>query len=56
MKRYVSIIEACDRWSIGKTRLYELLKNGELKAVKLGRRTLVDVGHGDLWFASLPRL
>lgn len=39
----ISISEACSRWGIGRTRLYELLKEGALKAVKCGGRTLIIV-------------
>lgn len=54
-KRYVSVKEACARWSVGSTYMYGLLKAGLIVAVKLGRRTLVDVESGDRYFASLPR-
>lgn len=33
--------EACRRLGIGRTALYELLKTGELKAFKIGSRTLI---------------
>ena len=32
---------ACDRLGIGRTMLYELIKNGRIKVIKIGRRTLV---------------
>lgn len=37
-----SVNDACRISSIGRTRIYELIKNGQLKAVKIGRRTLID--------------
>jgi excisionase family DNA binding protein len=37
-----SVNEACRVSSIGRTRIYGLIKDGHLKATKLGRRTLVD--------------
>jgi excisionase family DNA binding protein len=36
-----SVNEACRVSSIGRTRLYELIKDGQLDVVKIGRRTLV---------------
>ena len=32
---------ACDRLGIGRTMLYELIKDGRIKAIKIGRRTLI---------------
>jgi hypothetical protein len=37
-----------------RTATYEALGRGELKAIKLNNRTLVDVEHGLAWLASLP--
>ena len=36
-----SIKEACRVSSIGKTRLYQLIKANKLKATRVGRRTLI---------------
>jgi excisionase family DNA binding protein len=36
-----SIDEFCDRYRIGRTTVYEEIKAGRLKAVKVRRRTLV---------------
>ena len=33
---------------------YEALGRGDLRAIKLGARTLIDVQHGLAWLASLP--
>jgi excisionase family DNA binding protein len=55
VKKYVRPKEACERWGIGKTRLYELLNAGLIAAHRLGPRlTLIDVEDGDRFFASLP--
>lgn len=32
---------ACHRLGIGRTLMYELLKKGELRAIRLGSRTLI---------------
>jgi hypothetical protein len=37
-----------------RTRTYELLGRGLLRAVKLGNRTLIDVPHGLAYLAQLP--
>jgi excisionase family DNA binding protein len=37
-----SVNEACRVSSMGRTRIYELINSGQLKAIKLGRRTLID--------------
>lgn len=38
-----SINEAAKALSVGRTTIYELIKRGRLKTIKLGRRTLVTV-------------
>ena len=40
-KRGLTIQEACTSSGIGKTKLYEAINSGELKAHKAGRRTLI---------------
>jgi hypothetical protein len=39
---------------LGRTRTYELLGRGLLRAIKLGNRTLIDVPHGLAFLAQLP--
>jgi len=46
--------EAVKLTGLGKTRLYEELKAGRLKAVKIGRRTLVPHSNLQEWLKSLP--
>ena len=36
-----SIPEVCQATGLGKTKLYELIKSGELKAKKIGKRTII---------------
>ncbi len=55
-KRYLSIAEFCERYSIGATSARELLRLNKIEAVKLGVRTLICVQSADAYFASLPRL
>ena len=37
-----------------RTSTYEALADGKLRAIKLGKRTLIDVEHGLAWLRSLP--
>lgn len=39
---------------MSRSRTYELLAVGKLRAVKCGKRTLVDVEHGLAYIRSLP--
>lgn len=39
----VSPADACRMLSIGRTSLYELIKAGRLRPIKMGRRTLIPV-------------
>ncbi len=45
---------ALHRYGIGRTKLYELLGSGALKASKLGAKTLIDVEVADAFFGALP--
>lgn len=44
----------CDVSGMGRSATYEALGRGDLRAVKLGSRTLIDVAHGLAWLDSLP--
>ncbi len=52
-KRAYSIPEVCRTASIGRTRLYSEIAEGRLRAVKVGRRTLIRVEDLDAWLRSL---
>lgn len=52
----VTIGEAVRLFGIGRTKLYELIQNGDIEAVKLGRRTLVRASSARAFIDSLPRL
>jgi excisionase family DNA binding protein len=51
----LSIEEFCSRYGIGRTTVYSEIKAGRLKAVKVGRRTLVPDHAGEAWLRSLPQ-
>lgn len=37
-----SVKEACRISSLGRTRIFQLIKSGQLQRTKVGRRTLID--------------
>lgn len=42
-KLAVSVPETCDLTGLGETTIWKLIREGELKVVRIGRRTLVPV-------------
>ena len=52
---YAAIPEWCRISGMGRSKAYEALGAGHLRAVKLGVKTLIDVQHGLLWLGSLPQ-
>ncbi len=44
----------CALSGMGRSATYEALGRGDLQAVKLGTRTLIDVARGLAWLNSLP--
>ncbi len=42
-------------FSIGRTKVYQEIKEGKLAAVKIGRRTVITARAADEWLQSLPR-
>lgn len=56
MKGASSISQYGKKTNTGKTKLYQEIKEGRLKAVKLGSKTLIRDDDGDEWLANLPVL
>ena len=52
---YAGIPEWCRISGMGRSKAYEALGAGHLRAVKLGVKTLIDVRHGLTWLGSLPQ-
>jgi excisionase family DNA binding protein len=46
--------ESARRLGIGRTKLFELLKNERLHAVRLGRKTLIPVAELERFASALP--
>ena len=53
VKLAFSVIEACQRVGIGRTRLYEELRTGSLRHKKVGTRTIILSTDLDTWLANL---
>jgi excisionase family DNA binding protein len=51
---HLTVSEASELFSIGRTKLYELLASGEIEAVKLGRRTLISSASVRDFMRALP--
>lgn len=52
--KYVTIKRWGDMVGDSRTRTYEDLSRGNLRAIKRGGRTLIDVDHGLAYLATLP--
>ena len=50
----MSVRAFCQRYGIGRSTAYAFLANGTLRAVKVGRRTLIRVDDAENWLNSLP--
>jgi excisionase family DNA binding protein len=53
-QRAMSLAEFCGRYGPGRTKAYEEIKSGRLRAVKCGKRTLVTEDDAEAWLRSLP--
>ncbi len=56
MPRLISVNEFCRTFGIGRTKAYEVLKSGQLRSVKVGSRTLIDMESAHAWADDLPEL
>jgi excisionase family DNA binding protein len=52
----LSIMEVAHAAGVARSTVYNQLAAGHLRAVKLGRRTLVLTGEFNRWLASLPHV
>ena len=51
---FATIPRWCTLSGMGRSATYEALGRGDLRAVKLGSRTLIEVAPGLAWLAGLP--
>ncbi|WP_243301282.1 excisionase family DNA-binding protein [Geothrix oryzisoli] len=50
-----SVEAFCKRFSIGKTQVYEDIKSGKLKSIKMGRRRLIPADWASEWWQNLRK-
>lgn len=55
MPRFYTVKDFCRAYGMGRTRLYGLIGQGKIEALKDGARTLIPVESAEAWAASLPR-
>jgi excisionase family DNA binding protein len=53
-QRAMSIAEFCERYGAGRTKAYEELKSGRLRARKIGKRTIIAEDDAEDWLRRLP--
>lgn len=53
-RRLLTIVEAVERLCVSRAKLYGHLAAGDLKALKNGRRTLIDSDEVDAFIGRLP--
>ena len=52
-KLLLSIPETCEETNLGRTKVYELISEGQIETVKVGRRRLVPYDSLLAWVAAL---
>lgn len=52
-KQAYSILEFCQAFGIGRSTLYDQIRNKRLQVVKVGARTLIPRGEAERWLADL---
>jgi excisionase family DNA binding protein len=52
----LTVKEFSKLYSLGRTRIYEEIDAGRLRAVKIGAATRISRAEAERWFASLPAL
>ena len=52
-KRAYSLKSFCDAHDVGRSKIYEEISAGRLKASKVGRRTIITVDNAEAWLKNL---
>lgn len=55
-RRLVAFKDGCRYGKFGKTKAYELIAREQIRAYKMGGKTLIDLDSIDDYHASLPRI
>jgi hypothetical protein len=50
----MSVAEFCERYDTGRTKAYEEIRAGRLRARKCGKRTIIGDDDAEDWFGNLP--
>lgn len=50
----MSVKSFCEAYDVGETTVYRLMASGNLRAVKVGRKTLIPMEAARDWLKSLP--
>jgi hypothetical protein len=53
-QRAMSIAEFCERYGPGRTKAYEEINSGRLRARKAGKRTIITEDDAEEWLRHLP--
>ena len=56
MPKFISIRGFCEEFGVGRTRCYQLIGSGAIRAFKAGARTLICTDSALQWASSLPRV
>ena len=51
-----TIKEACKRTGLGRSSIYQAIGSGELRAKKIGRRTVIEINEIRRWISSSPTI
>jgi predicted DNA-binding transcriptional regulator AlpA len=53
-KKLLTLPDFCQRYGVGRTRAYDLMRAGAVTAVKVGRSTRITTESAERWLANLP--
>jgi excisionase family DNA binding protein len=53
-RRAMSIAGFTEDYSIGRTKVYEELRSGRLRGLKIGKRTIISQDDAEAWLRQLP--
>ena len=53
-RRAMSIADFVQRYGVGRSKTYLLIKSGEIPTCKVGTRTLIRTADAEAWLNSLP--
>ena len=54
LQRAMSLSQFCERYGPGRTKAYEELKSGRLRARKIGKRIIIAEDDAEDWLRRLP--